>query len=121
MTGEAQVLLILSLAIGGVTAYGRYLRHLRDMAMIEQGMDPRQPIAAGAAGSRLTGRSLESILITIAIGLALTVGMSFIGFGPWLLAGLIPMFIGLARLLALLLQGDLPKAKGDDKEANHGV
>jgi hypothetical protein len=117
MTGEAQVLLIISAAVGGVTAYGRYLRHLRDMAMIEQGMDPRTSPTGSPAGSQ----SLSGSLTIIAVGLALTLGMGTIGFGPWLLAGLIPLFIGLARLLALLLQGQLPVPATKDQEADHGA
>jgi hypothetical protein len=113
MTGEAQVLLIISAAVGGVTAYGRYLRHLRDMAMIEQGMDPRTTPAGQP--------SLSGALTIIAVGLALTLGMGTIGFGPWLLAGLIPLFIGLARLLAMLLQGQLPVTSAEDKGADHGA
>jgi hypothetical protein len=116
MTEDVLIVMTLALVIGGIVAYGKYLRYRRDMAMIEQGMDPRQPVNGSAA----TGRSLESILTTIAIGMALTLGLLFIGFGPWLLAGLIPLFIGLARLLAMLMQGELPVASAQDKEANHG-
>jgi hypothetical protein len=50
------------------------------------------------------------------IGMALTVGLSFIGYhdgpfgpsvhpGPWLLGGLIPMFVGLAQITTALLSG----------------
>lgn len=46
------------------------------------------------------------------IGLALTIGLSFIGFhddgfrpGPWLLGGLIPMFVGLAQIVSAMLGG----------------
>ena len=46
------------------------------------------------------------------IGLALTIGLSFIGyhhdemhFGPWLLGGLIPLFIGLSQVVIALLSG----------------
>ena len=50
------------------------------------------------------------------IGLALTIGLSFIGYsdgtfgptwhpGPWLLGGLIPMFIGLAQVTSAMLAG----------------
>lgn len=46
------------------------------------------------------------------VGFALTVGLSFIGWdgghlepGPWLLGGLIPMFVGLAQVILALLSG----------------
>ncbi|MGH7729317.1 MAG: hypothetical protein ACREM2_11100, partial [Vulcanimicrobiaceae bacterium] len=46
------------------------------------------------------------------IGLALLIGLSFIGYsdgsispGPWLLGGLIPLFVGLARIASALAGG----------------
>jgi len=46
------------------------------------------------------------------IGLALLIGLSFIGFhdgryvyGPWLLGGLIPMFVGIAQIITAVLAG----------------
>ncbi|HTU80557.1 MAG TPA: DUF6249 domain-containing protein [Candidatus Acidoferrales bacterium] len=47
------------------------------------------------------------------IGLALLIGLSFIGYhgsgeyvwGPWLLAGLIPMFVGIAQVISAVLSG----------------
>jgi hypothetical protein len=63
--------------------------------------DPRGPQAALHKGIRLT-----------CIGLAVTTGLSFIGYdhgeispGPWLLGGLIPTFIGVAQILSAVLAG----------------
>jgi hypothetical protein len=46
------------------------------------------------------------------VGLALLIGLSFIGFhdgryvyGPWLLGGLIPMFVGIAQIVTAVLSG----------------
>src|SRR5581483_11225455 len=47
------------------------------------------------------------------IGLALLIGLSFIGYrgggdfvgGPWLLGGLIPMFVGIAQIITAVLSG----------------
>ncbi|MEO6834542.1 MAG: hypothetical protein ABI231_01355 [Candidatus Tumulicola sp.] len=46
------------------------------------------------------------------IGFALLIGLSFIGFhdgryvyGPWLLGGLIPMFVGIAQIITAVLAG----------------
>lgn len=46
------------------------------------------------------------------IGLALLIGLSFIGYhggqyvyGPWLLGGLIPMFVGIAQIVGAVLSG----------------
>jgi hypothetical protein len=42
------------------------------------------------------------------IGLALLIGLSFIGhhaFGPWLLGGLIPLFVGIAQIITAIMGG----------------
>ncbi|MBV8118244.1 MAG: hypothetical protein JOZ01_09710, partial [Candidatus Eremiobacteraeota bacterium] len=46
------------------------------------------------------------------IGFALLIGLSFIGFhegryvyGPWLLGGLIPLFVGVAQIISAVLSG----------------
>ena len=50
-------------------------------------------------------KELSGGLILAAIGLAITVGLSFIGMGPWLIGGLIPLFIGLVRVMMALSSG----------------
>jgi hypothetical protein len=40
-----------------------------------------------------------------AIGLAITLGLSFIGLGPWLIGGFVPLFIGLAQILIAMSSG----------------
>ena len=56
------------------------------------------------------------------IGLALFIGLSFVGgtpgtpgfrYGPWLLGGLIPMFVGIAQIIVAVLSGaQIPGAAG---------
>ncbi len=54
----------------------------------------------------------KGVTVTM-IGFALLIGLSFIGyrsdghmdFGPWLLGGLIPMFVGIAQIINALLNG----------------
>jgi hypothetical protein len=53
----------------------------------------------------------KGIMLTM-IGFALLIGLSFIGplsgiffFGPWMLGGLIPMFVGIAQIINALLNG----------------
>lgn len=68
------------------------------------------------------------------IGLALLIGLSFIGFhdgryvyGPWLLGGLIPMFVGIAQIISAVLSGaqlgplGSAVAGGRFGPADHGV
>ena len=59
-------------------------------------------------------RALFKGIRTAAIGLALLIGLAFIGGtpgsvnfrgGPWLLGGLIPMFVGIAQIIIALLSG----------------
>ena len=64
-------------------------------------------------------RALRGGIITTFVGLAIFIGLSFIGYhphegafggaslepGPWLLGGLIPMFIGIAQIIIALLSG----------------
>lgn len=53
-------------------------------------------------------RSLRKGLTTAMIGMALLIGLSFIDLGrpgPWLLGGLIPLFVGVAQIIVALLSG----------------
>ena len=67
-------------------------------------------------------RALFKGIRIAAVGLALVIGLSFIGGtpgssdfrgGPWLLGGLIPMFVGIAQILIAVLSGaQLPGVQG---------
>jgi hypothetical protein len=109
----------------------RWLAHRERMEMIRAGLMPparggraaaEWRTAAAPAGGRndrgdeFTVESAQRQLrkgITLAfIGMALTLGLSFIGYhddswrpGPWLLGGLIPLFIGLAQIASAVLFG----------------
>lgn len=53
-------------------------------------------------------RSLRKGITLTMIGFALLVGLSFIDLGrpgPWLLGGLIPLFVGIAQIISALLSG----------------
>jgi hypothetical protein len=59
--------------------------------------------------------TLRGGVTTALVGLALFIGLSFIGYhpgeippirpGPWLIGGLIPMFVGIAQIINALMQG----------------
>jgi hypothetical protein len=61
----------------------------------------------------------KGVMLTM-VGFALLLGLSFIGplnriffFGPWMLGGLIPMFVGVAQIINALLNGArLPSSWG---------
>lgn len=75
-------------------------KHQRQMALIANGVDPQAPPARHAESTSRQERAMRQT----ALGLALTLGLATIGFGPWLLGGLIPLFLGLAKLLAVKLE-----------------
>ncbi len=63
------------------------------------------PYAASCFGAN---RALRKGITTAMIGFALLVGLSFIDPGrpgPWLLGGLIPLFVGVAQVIIALLSG----------------
>jgi hypothetical protein len=111
----------------------RLLAHRERIEMIRSGLAPgsvpRQDWREAAAvlktmrpGSR-GPLSLDAARITLQkgirltfVGFALTIGLSFIGYrtlagipiwepGPWLLAGLVPMFVGIAQIVTAMLDG----------------
>lgn len=63
------------------------------------------PYAAAAYGAN---RTLRKGITLAMVGFALLVGLSFIDVGrpgPWLLGGLIPLFVGIAQIITALLSG----------------
>jgi hypothetical protein len=109
----------------------RYLAHRERMEMIRHGLVPTGGSArdwrAAAAAQRPRNapdfecedpqRILRKGVRLACIGFALLIGLSFIGVhedslgmthfhpGPWLLGGLIPLFVGLAQVATALLSG----------------
>lgn len=110
----------------------RFFAHQERMAMIQRGLTP--PPDAGWAKRAAKGgwcdpaaycappqgydpyaysewqaqRSLRKGITVAMIGFALLVGLSFINPGqpgPWLLGGLIPLFVGIAQIITAVLAG----------------
>ena len=91
----------------GTFALLRWFRHKEIVTLAEKGLLPEQ-YARYVSASR-NGRGLLGWGITLAmLGLALIIGLwpigivereYILGFGPWMLFGLIPLFIGLALLI----------------------
>lgn len=119
---------VFGLPIGALIAW-RYFNHKERLAMIEKGMmpppDPRIMRRMGRAGyappgawwydsAFLATRQLRRGVTVAFIGIALTTGLTFVDFdsahqsvhlGPWLLGGLVPLFVGLAQIVNALLAG----------------
>ncbi len=104
-------------AIFGTIVLLRWFKHREIMALAEKGLLPEQYTGYKSAAR---GRGLLGWGIALAaLGLALLIGLYPIGFvgrpgpehgswyplnfGPWMLGGLIPLFIGLALLITYFL------------------
>ncbi|MEM7130791.1 MAG: DUF6249 domain-containing protein [Chloroflexota bacterium] len=94
-------------SILGFLGYLRYLKHKETIALAENGLLNSVP------GQKQTTnpRAVRSAVILIAVGTALCIGLYPIGWiampgelplnlGPWMLAGLIPLFIGIALFVS---------------------
>jgi hypothetical protein len=119
----------------GFLSLRRYLEHRERMAMILRGITPPDRRRNPLTRPRFTRRAgvLQGGLITAMVGLALTLGLYPIGFlvppslttpnhlGPWLLAGLIPLAVGIALILGHYLTPgrpvDLPAGEHEGQPA----
>jgi hypothetical protein len=104
-------------AIFGTIVLVRWFKHREILAMVEKGLLPAQYAQYMNASRSRGGRGLLGWGIALVmLGLALMIGLWPIGFtragvenpyplgfGPWMLAGLIPLFIGLALLIIYFL------------------
>ncbi len=105
----------------------RYLDYRETLKLAEKGLlHPGSPLAAGRAGG---SRLLVWGILVAAVGLALTIGLypmglhrrvpgNPLGLGPWILAGLLPLFIGLAFILIHLVSAG--SRRGGKSEAPAG-
>lgn len=108
----------------GYAAVNRYFAHMERMAMIQRGMAPppdsrwarRAGVAPGPAPQGYdpyfyqwnAQRALRKGVTVAMVGMALLIGLSFINPwepGPWLLGGLIPLFVGIAQIITAVLSG----------------
>ena len=91
----------------GFISFMRYLRYKETIELAKQGLlSPRHANRRGSGSNSRSNKRMRSGVITAAVGLALTLGLSTIGFeennffGPWLLGGLIPLAVGLGMYFA---------------------
>lgn len=69
------------------------------------GQPPEYPFAMVYADAN---RMLRKGITLLCVGIGLTIGLSFIAPnhpGPWLLGGLVPMFVGIAQIVIAMLSG----------------
>jgi hypothetical protein len=112
----------------GTIVLMRWFKHREIITLAEKGLLPKQ-YARYVRASRGRGLLGWGIALT-ALGVALMIGLWPIGFvmettyplyfGPWMLVGLIPLFIGLALLITYFLtrkeEAPAPEA-GSEEEA----
>jgi formate hydrogenlyase subunit 3/multisubunit Na+/H+ antiporter MnhD subunit len=102
----------------------RYLEHRERMALITQGINPHS-----IRKQRRSKGILRAGLITMMVGLTLTLGLYPLGFllpsaftaapfhlGPWLLPGLIPFGVGAALTISYYLEQNA-QPPNEDKDA----
>lgn len=105
----------------------RYINHRERMAMIEHGLNPND-----MPPSRRSKGMLRAGLITMMVGLSLTIGLYPVGFflpasintpfhlGPWLLPGLIPLGVGAALTVSYYLEQSMQSPR-EEKEQTENV
>lgn len=129
--GDNLIALAAILCIFGLPVFGwivvRVLAHRERMELIQRGIVPPgagltstkewrgagfPPPGRGAGGGVRPSQCLHRAIRLTMVGIAITLGLSFIGYrdgtiepGPWLLGGLIPTFIGVAQIISAILTG----------------
>ena len=111
------------LVMRGMKHRERQMEHLERIEMIRHGIDPGTATVADPSPDLTTAKmrgayvihgldaspsaqvALQKGLVLAAIGLAITLGLSFIGYGPWLIGGFIPLFIGVAQIFIAINAG----------------
>ncbi|NLJ80168.1 MAG: hypothetical protein GX335_03980 [Firmicutes bacterium] len=92
----------------------RWFTHRERMASLAQGVSLEELLDKGRSPEDRNKLFLAVGLICTLVGLALSLGLATLGLGPWLLAGLIPFFTGLALILfSLIVRPEKPKEKSE--------
>ena len=101
------------LMMRGMKHRERQMQHIERIEMIRHGINPgtvnpAEPYVPGPSAplpdptfmrdSVSSQAALQKGMILAAVGLAITLGLSFIGYGPWLIGGFIPLFIGVVQI-----------------------
>ena len=129
---ETDVAAFVFLCVFGLPTMGyvlvRMMQHRERMEMIKRGMAPPVQERQWHGGTRVVQPTvsvgdlswkndpqaqLRRGIGTTCIGVALLIGLSFIGYrgdgtyhlGPWLLGGLIPMFVGIGQIINAIVAG----------------
>jgi hypothetical protein len=83
----------------------RYINYRERAALAEHGVFLNEESFWDQLGQRSPQGVLWAGVITAMSGLALLLGLSTIGLGPWLLGGLVPLFVGLGMVFIYFTGG----------------
>jgi hypothetical protein len=100
------VLLIFLVAI-------RYITYRERAAMAQHGVFLPDESLLDRLGYRYPQGVLWGGVITAMCGLALLLGLATIGIGPWLLGGLVPLFVGLGMVFVYFTGGSARQRKAE--------
>ncbi|MEM7800099.1 MAG: DUF6249 domain-containing protein [Chloroflexota bacterium] len=109
------MIMFIMATVGFITA--RYLQHRERMTYAKQGMYPPEETLRRGLRRGPTPPLRRGIILTL-LGVVLTCGFLGIGFGPWLLGGLIPFGLGVAFLIigTLEMMADSPASAASTEE-----
>lgn len=99
----------------------RYLSYRETLALAEKGLVRPEAARGNGKGALRWGIAIASLGLALLIGLyplgwVAGGGLYPLNFGPWMLAGLIPLFFGLGLVLIhVLTSEDKPKADTEQK------
>jgi len=94
----------------------RYISYRERAALAEHGVFQNEEPFWDRLGQRSPQGVLWAGVITAMSGLALLLGLYTIGLGPWLLGGLVPLFVGLGMVFIYFTGGAARQRKAENEE-----
>jgi hypothetical protein len=91
----------------------RYINYRERAALAEHGLLLQEEPFWDRLGQRSPQGVLWAGVITAMSGLALLLGLYTIGLGPWLLGGLVPLFVGLGMVFIYFTGGAARQRKAE--------
>lgn len=83
----------------------RYIAYRERVELAQHGIFQSEESLWERIGQRSPRGILWAGVLTAMCGLALLLGLALIGMGPWLLGGLIPLFVGVGMVVVYFLGG----------------
>ncbi len=106
--------LALLIVVLGFITLNRYIAYKERVALADRGFSARDLARRESRGRQGSRGVLWGGVITMMSGLALLLGLATLGTGYWLIAGLLPLFVGLGMLLIYFVVSGAPVHEMDD-------